>query len=63
MRGFFYFCQRNRWIDEHPALGSSRIKAEHRPAEYFPHNEFAQIVQVKNIDGRNEVSAHGYGPL
>ena len=55
VRGFFHFCQRNRWIDEHPALGLSRIKAEHRPAEYFPPNEFAQIVQVTIIYGRNEV--------
>ncbi|MGC1649554.1 MAG: tyrosine-type recombinase/integrase [Candidatus Sulfotelmatobacter sp.] len=55
VRGFFHFCLRNRWIDEHPALGLSRIKAEHRPAEYFPHDEFAQIVQVTNIYGRNEV--------
>jgi integrase/recombinase XerD len=55
VRGFFHFCIRNHWINDHPALGLTRIKADHRPAEYFPLNEFAQIVQVTNIYGRNEI--------
>jgi site-specific recombinase XerD len=55
VRGFFHFCVRNHWINDHPALGLTRIKADNRPADYFPHNEFAQIVQVTNIYGRNEI--------
>lgn len=55
VRGFFWFCFRNKWVEDNAALGLSKIKAEHRPAEYFTHGEFANIVQQTNLYGRNEV--------
>ncbi len=59
--GFFHFCQRNKWIDEYPALGLSN-KADIRPAEYFPPEEFSQIVQVSHVMEALKSSAYGCGP-
>jgi integrase/recombinase XerD len=44
VRGFFWFCVKNRWMAENLALGLSKIKAEHRPAVPFSPEEFTRIV-------------------
>lgn len=44
--GFFWFCQRNKWIADNPALGLSRIKADIRPAVPFTPEEYLRIVQA-----------------
>ncbi len=42
--GFFYFCQRNKWVIDNPALGLSRIKADTHQADYFTPEEFSKIL-------------------
>jgi integrase len=46
LTGFFYFCQRSRWIDHNPMLGVGKIKVKHTPTDYFPANEFDQIIKA-----------------
>lgn len=38
--GFFHFCQRSKWITEHPMLGIGAIKVDQTPTNYFTVNEF-----------------------
>jgi integrase len=53
--GFFYFCQRNKWIADNPATGLSRIKADIRPAMPFTPDEFTRIVQACEKFGKTEM--------
>jgi site-specific recombinase XerD len=46
LTGFFYFCQRSKWIDHNPMLGVGKIKVKHTPTDYFPAVEFDQIIKA-----------------
>jgi integrase/recombinase XerD len=54
IKGFFYFCARNGWITENPALGLSRIKADIRPAVPFTRDEFDKILAACDRFGKTE---------
>ena len=54
LRGFFYFCQRNKWISDNPALGLSRIKADVRPADHFTRKEFQRIIVAVDQFGKTD---------
>ncbi len=54
VRGFFWFCQRNKWLSDNPALGLSRIKADNRPADYFTPEEFKKILVAVDQFGKTE---------
>jgi site-specific recombinase XerD len=54
VRGFFYFCQRNKWISDNPALGLSRIKADNQAADYFTQDEFKKIIVAVDQFGKTE---------
>jgi integrase/recombinase XerD len=54
VRGFFWFCIRNKWITDNPALGLSSIKADVRPAVPFTKDEFLKIVQSCEQFGKTE---------
>jgi hypothetical protein len=41
VKDFFWFCFRNKWLTDNPALGLSKIKADNRPAVPFTPEEFA----------------------
>ena len=54
--GFFHFCQRSKWIVEHPMLGIGAIKVDQTPTDYFPADEFERILDSTNFyrDHRGE---------
>lgn len=54
VRGFFHFCNRNGWIAQNPALGLSKIKADHRPADPFTKEEFQKIYAATDRFGKTE---------
>jgi hypothetical protein len=54
VRGFFYFCQRNGWISENPALGLSKIKAPQKSVEVLTAEEFDQLIKTTHHYGRTE---------
>jgi integrase/recombinase XerD len=54
VKGFFYFCARNGWITENPALGLSRIKADVRPAVPFTKDEFNKILAACDRFGKTD---------
>jgi len=54
VKGFFWFCFRNKWITDNPSLGLSPIKADVRPAEGFTPEEWSKIVQATHRYGRTE---------
>jgi len=47
--GFFYYCLRLGWIKTNPAVSLGRIRADGPPTDYFPKNEFEQIVDSTYI--------------
>jgi len=55
VRGFFWFCVRNRWITENPALGLSKIKADIRPAVPFTQEEFQKILAACDRFGKTDL--------
>jgi integrase/recombinase XerD len=44
--GFFHFCQRSKWISEHPMLGIGAIRVDQTPTDYFPAEEFERILDA-----------------
>jgi integrase/recombinase XerD len=54
LRGFFYFCVRNKWLPDNPALGLSRIKAGTHTADYFTPEEFRAILTSAEKFGKTE---------
>ncbi len=54
VRGFFYWCQRNKWIEDNPALGLSRIKAGTHEADYFTPEEFQKVYSAIDGFGKTE---------
>lgn len=42
--GFFYFCQRSKWIADNPMLAIGSIKVDQTPTDYFPAPEFERII-------------------
>jgi site-specific recombinase XerD len=54
VRGFFWFCHRNKWISDNPALGLSRIKADSHVADYFTPDEFKKIIVAVDKFGKIE---------
>lgn len=44
--GFFYYCLRLGWIKSNPAVLLGRIRADGPPTDYFPKNEFDQIMDA-----------------
>jgi integrase/recombinase XerD len=54
--GFFHFCQRSKWITEHPMLGIGAIKVDQTPTDYFPSDEFERILAATDLyrDHRGE---------
>jgi integrase len=47
--GFFYYCLRLGWIKTNPAVSLGRIRADGPPTDYFPKNEFEQIIDATYI--------------
>ena len=47
--GFFYYCLRLGWIKSNPAVSLGRIRADGPPTDYFPKQEFEQIVDATYI--------------
>ncbi len=47
--GFFHFCQRSKWISEHPMLGIGAIKVDQTPTDYFTMNEFERILDSTDL--------------
>ena len=54
VRGFFWFCFRNKWITDNPALGLSRIKADLRPAVPLSDSEYSSLVLACSKFGKTE---------
>ncbi len=54
VRGFFWFCVRNKWITDNPALGLSRIKVDVHNADYFTPDEFKKIIVAVDKFGKIE---------
>lgn len=54
VRGFFWFCFRNKWLAENPALGLSRIKSSSRPVDVLTSTEFGSLVEATHRYGRKE---------
>jgi integrase/recombinase XerD len=54
LRGFFLFCQRNKWITDNPSLGLSRIKVDVHNADYFTPDEFKNIIVAVDKFGKTE---------
>jgi site-specific recombinase XerD len=52
VRGFFWFCYRNKWITDNPALGLSRIKADATTVDYFRPEELRAIIQATDSFGK-----------
>lgn len=44
--GFFHFCQRSKWISEHPMLAIGSIRVDQTPTDYFPAEEFERILDA-----------------
>jgi integrase len=44
--GFFWFCIRAGWITTSPTLNLKRITVHQRPTDYFPREEYAQILDA-----------------
>ena len=42
--GFFHFCQRSKWVHEHPMLGIGAIRVDQTPTDYFPADEFERLI-------------------
>jgi site-specific recombinase XerD len=55
VRGFFWFCVRNKWITDNVALGLSKIKADNRPADYFTPEEMSKIIVAADKFGKTDV--------
>lgn len=53
LRGFFRFCIQQGWVKQNPACGLSRIKVKQRPTNYFPPEEFQQLVEATYSYGKN----------
>jgi integrase/recombinase XerD len=47
--GFFHFCQRSKWIPEHPMLGIGAIKVDQTPTDYFPADEFERVLASTDL--------------
>ncbi len=54
VRGFFWFCVRNKWITDNPSLGLSRIKADSHVPDYFTHEQYIQITSAADKFGKIE---------
>jgi len=54
VRGFFWFCLRNKWITDNPALGLSKIKADSPEAEYFTPDEMKKIIIATESFGKTK---------
>jgi integrase/recombinase XerD len=54
VRGFFYFCVRNKWLNDNPAAGLSYIKSNIRPTDWFTPEEWTKIVQATHVFGKRE---------
>jgi integrase len=52
--GFFWFCFRNKWLTENPALGLSRIKVPPKEVEVLTDSELAAIIMCTHIFGKIE---------
>ena len=54
--GFFHFCQRSKWIPEHPMLGIGAIRVDQTPTDYFPADEFEHLIDATYLyrDHRGE---------
>jgi integrase len=52
--GFFYFCQRNRWITDNPALGLSPIRATNPAPQHFTQEEYVKITSAIDRFGKRE---------
>lgn len=46
LTGFFWFCIRAGWITTSPTLNLKRITVHQRPTDYFPREEYAQIIEA-----------------
>jgi integrase len=54
VKGFFWFCYRNRWIAENPAIGLSKIKVTAKPVDVLTREEFDKLVAATHEYGRKE---------
>jgi integrase len=54
VKGFFWFCFRNKWLAENPALGLSKIKVTAKPVEVLTSAEFDEVVAATQRYGRKE---------
>jgi integrase/recombinase XerD len=46
---FFRYCKRKKWISDNPAKLLGRIKVTAKPTDYFPADEFKQILDATYI--------------
>jgi len=49
--GFFWACMRRGYIKENPILGLGKIKVVHVPTDYFPRDEFQNILDAISLYG------------
>jgi integrase/recombinase XerD len=54
VKGFFWWCFRNKWIAENPALGLSKIKVTPKPVEVLTKDEFDKLLATTYRYGRKE---------
>ena len=51
LTGFFWFCIRAGWLTTSPTLNLKRIIVQQTPTDYFPRDEFEQILDATYIYG------------
>ena len=55
VKGFFWFCLRNKWIVENLAIGLSKIKVTSKTVDVLAAEEFETLVNTTVTYGRNEI--------
>jgi integrase/recombinase XerD len=54
VKGFFWFCWRNKWISENPALGLSKIKVTAKAVDVLTRQEFNAVLDATSRYGRTD---------
>ncbi len=51
--GFFWFCVRAGWLTVNPTTGLGKIAVDQTPTDYFPHEEFAKVLDATYLYREN----------